>query len=56
MALPEIITVEHLFSSPTRAGATNLAGRNPNRLSGSVEGTGSTSGYIASIRTRKRAA
>ena len=37
-------------------GCHDLAGRNPNRLSGSVEGTGSTSGYIASIRPRKHAA
>ena len=55
MAWPEIITVEDLFSSPTRAGAT-ISPDGSRRLSGSVEGTGSTSGYIASIRPSKHAA
>ena len=37
MALPEILTVEDLFDSPVRAGATILAGRHQDRLPGTVE-------------------
>ena len=56
MALPEIITVEHLFSSHTRAGATISPDGTRIAYLAPGEGTGSTSGYIASIRPRKHAA
>ena len=38
MTLPELISVEDLFSSPVRAGAIDLAGRHHDRLPGAVEG------------------